>query len=79
MKSQTNVLIYVIVMTVLDNRSWRNGSLQVDILGFWDVMPCRVVNITDVSGDLSHDDLLYPDKGNMALQNESKNLSFDTS
>jgi hypothetical protein len=59
MKSQTNILIYVIVMAVLDNGSRRNSSLRVVIPGFWGVIPCRVVNSTDVSGDLSHDDKLY--------------------
>jgi len=78
MKYQTNILIYVIVMTILENRSRRNSNLQVVIPGFWGVMPCRVVNSTDVSGDLSHDYLLYPDKDNMTLQNVSKNLPFDT-
>lgn len=61
-----------------ENRSRRDSNLQVVIPGFWDVMPCRVVNSTDVSIDLSHDDLLYPDKGNMTLQNVSKILPFDT-
>jgi hypothetical protein len=65
-------------MTVLDNRSRRNSNLQVVIPGFWDVMTCRVVNFTDVVGDLSHDDLMYPDKVNMTLQNVRKYLPFDT-
>jgi len=65
-------------MTVLDNSSRRNSNLQVVIPGFWNIMTCRVVHFTDVSGDFSQDDLLYPDKVNMTLQNVSKNLPFDT-
>jgi len=34
MKPQTTLLIYVIVITVLDNSSGRNSSLQVVIPGF---------------------------------------------
>ena len=63
-------------MTTPENRPRRDSNLQVVILGFWDVMPCGVVNNTDVSEDLSYDDLLYPDKGNMTLQNVSKNFTI---
>jgi len=63
-------------MTIPEYRSRRDSNLQVVIPGFWDVMPCGVVNSKDVSGDLSHDDLLYPDKANMTLKNASKKFTI---